>query len=119
MTYMLLTIHFFLYFLHRDASVEPEGWELFHKHLIGWLIIVSIGHQLYLEFLQARGQICKHIIKFKNMNDFFQLFATTWIVITNLIGYPLPDLASQRVLAGFIVISQLVKIVLDWLRLFD
>ena len=31
MTYMLLTIHFFLYFLHSDASDQAEGWDQFHK----------------------------------------------------------------------------------------
>ena len=40
-------------------------------------------------------------------------------MITNLINYPLPDLAFQRVLAGLIILSQLVKLFFDWLRLFD
>ena len=52
MAYMLLSIHFFLKFLFGNNAVEAEGWSLLHKQLIGWLIIIMIGHQLYLERVQ-------------------------------------------------------------------
>ena len=54
-----------------------------------------------------------------NYNDMFQYVATLWIVVTNLSDASLTTVMNQRVLCVFVIISQGIKAVLDWLRLFD
>ena len=54
-----------------------------------------------------------------NYNDMFQYLATILIVVTNLSDVSLTAMMNKRVLCVFIIISQGIKAVLDWLRLFD
>ena len=54
-----------------------------------------------------------------NYNDMFQYLATLLIVITNLSDVSLIATMNKRVLCVFVIISQGIKAVLDWLRLFD
>ena len=54
-----------------------------------------------------------------NYNDMFQYLTTLWIVVTNLADVNLPLLVDKRVLCVLVIISQGIKAVLDWLRLFD
>ena len=54
-----------------------------------------------------------------NYNDMFQYLATLLIVMTNLSDVSLATTMNKRVLYVFVIISQGIKAVLDWLRLFD
>ena len=54
-----------------------------------------------------------------NYNDLFQYLTTLWIVVADLLDANLPPIADKRVLCVFVIISQGIKAVLDWLRLFD
>ena len=54
-----------------------------------------------------------------NYNDMFQNLTTLWIVVTNISDVNLPNLMDKRVLCVLVIISQGIKAVLDWLRLFD
>ena len=49
----------------------------------------------------------------------FQYLASLWIVVTNLSDVSLATTMKKRVLCVFFIISQGIKAVLDWLRLFD
>ena len=49
----------------------------------------------------------------------FQYLATLFIVVTNLSDTSLTAMLSKRVLCVFVIFSQGIKAVLDWLRLFD
>ena len=49
----------------------------------------------------------------------FQYPASLWIVVTNLSDVSLATTMNKRVLCVFVIISQGIKAVLDWLRLFD
>ena len=49
----------------------------------------------------------------------FQYLATLWIVVTNLSDVSPNAIMNKRVLCVFVIISQGIKAVLDWLRLFD
>ena len=49
----------------------------------------------------------------------FQYPASLWIVVTNLSDVSLATTMNKRVLCVFVILSQGIKAVLDWLRLFD
>ena len=131
--YMALSIYFFHQVLvdnywEEEASDSNKvyhpaiGW-VFSKDssiAIGCSIVVLIIYQLILEFLQARAEgLIDYLWSFFNINDLFQYFATLWIVVLNLVTDPTPEeLSYLRVLACFVVLSQAIKAILDWLRLF-
>ena len=54
-----------------------------------------------------------------NYNDMLQYVVTLWIVLTNLFDADLPIITDKRILCVIVLLSQLVKAILDWLRLFD
>ena len=54
-----------------------------------------------------------------NMNDLFQYLGTLWIAIINLAEIDVMSKVSQRDLATMLILSQGLKAVIDWLRLFD
>ena len=49
----------------------------------------------------------------------FQYLGTIWIVVNNILDNPVLNIKETRNLAGFIIMAQGMKAVLDWLRLFD
>jgi len=55
----------------------------------------------------------------QNLNDLFQYIGVLWIVVNIYTSGPEDDLARLRVLSSFVFISQLAKLILDWLRLFN
>ena len=54
-----------------------------------------------------------------NYNDLVQYLGTLWILVTNLSGADLPLLMDKRILCVIVLLSQGIKAILDWLRLFD
>ena len=54
-----------------------------------------------------------------NYKDMFQYLATLWIVVTNLSDVSLNAMMNKRVLCVFVIISQGINAVLDWLKLLD
>ena len=48
-----------------------------------------------------------------------QYLGTLWILLTNLFELELPILMNKRILCVIVLLSQAVKAILDWLRLFD
>ena len=54
-----------------------------------------------------------------NYVDLFQYIGTAWVVITNLMGQEDSDMTLNRTLCTFVLIVQGIKMIIDWLRLFD
>ena len=54
-----------------------------------------------------------------NYNDMIQYLGTLWILLTNLFNADLPIVLDKRILCIKVLLSQGVKAILDWLRLFD
>ena len=54
-----------------------------------------------------------------NYNDILQLLCTLWIVLTNLFDVDIPIVMDKRIICVIVLLSQGVKAILDWLRLFD
>ena len=54
-----------------------------------------------------------------NRFNVLQYLGTLWIVLTNLFDVDLPILMDKRVICVIVLLSQGVKAILDWLRLFD
>ena len=54
-----------------------------------------------------------------NYNDMIQYLVTLWIVLTNLFDAEVPIVMDKRILCIIVLLSQGVKAILDWLRLFD
>ena len=54
-----------------------------------------------------------------NYNDMLQYLCTLWILLTNLFDVDLPIIIDKRILCIIVLLSQGVKAILDWLRLFD
>lgn len=51
--------------------------------------------------------------------DMFQYLGSAWVVITNLMGQNAEGIFKNRTVCCFILMSQGMKIIIDWLRLFD
>ena len=49
----------------------------------------------------------------------FQYLGTLWIVLTNLFDVDLPIMMDKRIICVIVLLSQGIKAILDWLRLFD
>ena len=54
-----------------------------------------------------------------NYNDMLQYLGTLLILLTNLSDADLPSMMDKRILCVIVLLSQGVKAILDWLRLFD
>ena len=54
-----------------------------------------------------------------NYNDMLQYLGTLWILLTNLFDVDLPILIDKRIICVIVLLSQGIKAILDWLRLFD
>ena len=54
-----------------------------------------------------------------NYFDLLQYLGTLWILLTNLLDLDLPIIMDKRILSVIVLMSQGVKAILDWLRLFD
>ena len=54
-----------------------------------------------------------------NYNDIVQYLGTLWILLTNLAGADLPTMVDKRIICVIVLLSQGIKAILDWLRLFD
>ena len=54
-----------------------------------------------------------------NYNDMLQYLGTLWILLTNLFDLDLPILMDKRIICVIVLLSQAVKAILDWIRLFD
>ena len=54
-----------------------------------------------------------------NYIDMVQYLGTLWILLTNLSDLDLPITMDKRILCIIVLLSQGVKAILDWLRLFD
>ena len=68
----------------------------------------------------TKGESVKNYFKLGlNYNDMIQYLGTIWIVLTNLFDADLPIVMDKRILCIIVLLSQLVKAILDWLRLFD
>ena len=65
------------------------------------------------------GRVKKYFKASLNYNDMLQYLGTLWILLTNLFDVDLPILMDRRVLCVIVLLSQGVKAILDWLRLFD
>ena len=48
-----------------------------------------------------------------------QYLGTLWILLTNLFELDVPILMNKRIICVIVLLSQGVKAILDWLRLFD
>ena len=73
--------------------------------------------QCFIEAIQVIDSVGSYFKSPRNYIDMFQYLATLWIVVTNLLDAKLP--MDKRVLCVLVIISQGIKAVLDWLRLFD
>ena len=110
-----------LYFAHvldgnfKDgASGELLGWRI-----IAGLLGALICYQLYIELRQVINDYRDYFASPYNLNDLFQYLGTLWIVVINATNLNLMSSISQRDLASIIILSQGLKAVIDWLRLFD
>ena len=54
-----------------------------------------------------------------NYNDLIQYCGTLWILLTNLSGVNIPIMMDKRIVCVIVLLSQGVKAILDWLRLFN
>ena len=110
-----------VYFEHvLDAKfADAEGSELLTWRIIAGMLIALICYQLYIETRQIIGDFKGYFDSLYNINDLFQYLGTLWIVVINTAEYHEMTKVSQRDLATIIVLSQGVKAVIDWLRLFD
>ena len=79
--------------------------------------------QCFFEVIQIIDGDCHDVLAYfknpHNYNDMFQYLATLWIVVTNLSDVSLTAMMNKRVLCVFVIISQGINAVLDWLRLLD
>ena len=79
--------------------------------------------QCFFEVIQIIDGDCQHVTAYfkspHNYNDMFQYLTTLWIVVTNLSDVSLNAMMNKRVLCVFVIISQGINAVLDWLRLLD
>ena len=83
------------------------------------MIIVSIAAQLFIEFRQISKDWKDYFFDPYNYNDIFQYTGTLWVVLRTIGGQSGMDLVSLRNMCCFIFLSQGIKAVIDWLRLFD
>ena len=84
------------------------------------LIMMSVGFQVYVEVKQMMGDWKDYVEDYYNINDLFQYCATLWVVLATMFGqYDSGNMVAIRNLCCFILLSQGVKAVIDWLRLFD
>ena len=54
-----------------------------------------------------------------NYVDLFQYIGTVWVVVSNLQDQEASKMSEKRTLCTFVLISQGMKAITDWLRLFD
>ena len=54
-----------------------------------------------------------------NYVDLFQYIGTAWVVVSNLQDQEASKMSEKRTLCTFVLISQGMKAIVDWLRLFD
>ena len=118
MIYSMLSILYFTRLQAGSDVIELPESESFFK-FIGYMIIVSIAAQLFIEFRQISKDWKDYFFDPYNYNDMFQYFGTLWVVFRTIGGQSGMDLVLLRNLCCFIFLSQGIKAVIDWLRLFD
>ena len=104
-----------LYFSNLSVGSESPG-----MRICALLIVISVGFQVYVEVKQIMGDWRDYVEDYYNINDLFQYCATLWVVLATMFGsYDSGNMVAIRNLCCFILLSQGVKAVIDWLRLFD
>ena len=60
-----------------------------------------------------------YFLSMYNYIDLFQYLATIWVIVSNLGDFDLTSVIYKRNLCTFVLISQGMKVIVDWLRLFE
>lgn len=86
---------------------------------LGVLILILVVYLLFLEVKQGYNDGTDYFKSMYNYIDMLQYIGTAWVVITNLQGQEDSSMIQNRILCTFVLISQGMKAIIDWLRLFD
>ena len=87
---------------------------------VGVIILILVAYLLYVEIRHGYDDGLDDYFKsMYNYIDLLQYIGTAWVVITTLQGPEASEMVHKRTLCTFVLICQGIKIIIDWLRLFD
>ena len=83
------------------------------------MILLLVLYLLLIEASQAKKDGLDYFKSLYNYIDLLQYLGTIYVVVSNMIGYDESSMLLKRDLCAFVLISQGIKVIVDWLRLFD
>ena len=83
------------------------------------LILLLVLYLLFIEVRQGYKDGLDYFKSLYNYIDLMQYLGTVYVVVSNMIGYDESSMLIKRDLCAFVLICQGVKMIVDWLRLFD
>ena len=117
-TYSALSLIYFAHTLNQDFE-QAEKAEVMTWQGVGVSILILVTYLLYIEVLQGLKDGLDYFTSMYNYVDLFQYIGTVWVVVTNLQDQEASSMIQKRTLCTFVLISQGMKAIVDWLRLFD
>ena len=87
--------------------------------MIGAIILILVLYLLFIEAKQIQKDKAGYLLSLYNYIDLFQYFGTAWVVVNNMTAIEATSMSVKRNLCTFVLISQGMKAIVDWLRLFD
>ena len=116
--YSALSLVYFAHTLSEDFESADEAvpvkWQL-----VGVILLILIIYLLFIEAKQVKKDKKGYLLSLYNYIDLFQYLGTTWVILNNMTALDAIGMSAKRNLCMFVLISQGMKAIADWLRLFD
>ena len=116
--YLVVSNVYFVYTLDKNTGLTDGDPQLF-KLIVEVVLIVTIGYEIFQEVREAFSNIKNYLQSPYNYIDFAQYAGALLIVVTNMVGYSDLSMTVKRTICLVVVICQGIKLIIDWLRLFD
>ena len=126
--YSALCLLYFTHTLHQNFEMLDSGAK-FGWRAVGWTILVLVYYMLLIEVKQVIQEGADYFKSLYNYVDLLQYIGTIYVIVTNILDnhntslhlseHHGASMSEKRNLCAFVVISQGMKAIVDWLRLFD
>ena len=116
--YAVLSLIYFAHTLHEDFEQAGRA-EVIAWQSVGVSILILVAYLLYIEVLQVLKYGLDYFSSMYNYIDLFQYIGTVYVVISNLKDQEASSMIQKRTVCTFVLLSQGMKAIIDWLRLFD